>query len=321
MNPEEKENAFTFHFHNENSEKCSLMTGLEGYIYTGLNLLDTTQDVNEFTCNVHICAFYVNTSGKLPFLEFMLQKHSDIFQDIFTFPLFEPKENITIMEYSSKIVDIIYNSYKIISGSYEYKGCIKTENDVYLFYDFSKCSIGIHELYRNNDIWLVTMDEIVNQRHVCNFAIHSDVSLFFMNHPDLLYLRDKSNSIIETPIIVYKCTSYEKTNFTLYFGESESTNKYLSTPHYYFTDYKYAIDTYLKISQDTTSTFGIIRIVLFLGNMKYYTNKGDVEQCQYDSVYIGSDITGNELIWGIIKYEQQTPISSHYMKNTSNYII
>jgi hypothetical protein len=321
MNPEEKGNVFTFHFHNENSEECLLTNQLDEFTYPGLTLLDTTQDVNEFTGNVHVCAFYINRNGKLPFLEFMLQKHSDLFQDIFTFPLFEPRENMTIMEYSNKIVDIIYKSYKITSGSYEYKGCLKTENDVYLFYDFSTCNMGTHELYRNNDIWLVTMDEIVNQRNVCNFAIHSDVSLFFMNHPDLLYLRDKDNSIIETPIIVYKCASYEKTNFMLYFGESESTNKYLSAPHFYFTDYKHAIDKYLKTTQDESSTFGIVRVVLFLGKMTYYTCKDEVEQCQYDSVYIGSDITLHEPIWGVTKYEQQYPISSHYMKNNETYII
>jgi hypothetical protein len=209
-------------------------------------------------------------------------------------------------------------------------GYLKEDNTIYLFYDFSTCNIGIQELYRKNDAWLVTMDEIINHNRVCNFPIESCVTEFFTDHLEFLYLRDVDQSILEIPTIAYNGTSSRKVNFMLYFGASACEKHFLTGPHYYFTDYHGAkVDAVTEYKNDTMkptniyTKYGIVRSVLFLGMMRFYTDiSAEIDNNDYNSVYIRSDITNGSPMWGLKEYEQQFPISSHYFENEKDsYII
>ena len=75
-------------------------------------------------------------------------------------------------------------------------------------------------------------------------------------------------------------------------------------------------------STNVYSKYGIVRSVLFLGTMKFYTDVTEEHNNDYDSVYIRSDITGGSPMWGVKDYAQQCPISSHYFENEEDsYII
>jgi len=325
----EEDSGVLFHLHNQQETTNILPDAKYSYTYPGLELLDSSEPAPNDSTKVHICAYYVNTSAKSPFLQFILQKHDAMNGDIVIFPTFYSREDVSILEYSNMIVETIYSSYKLTNGAYEYKGYLKEDGNMYLFYDFTTCIIGIQELYRKNDVWLVTMDEIINHARMCNFPIGKDVTEFFIDHLDFLYLRDIDNNILEIPTIAYNGTSSRKVNFMLYFGASACDKHFLNGPHYYFTDYHGAkMDAVTEYKNDTMkstnvySKYGIVRSVLFLGTMKFYTDVTEEHNNDYDSVYIRSDITGGSPMWGVKDYAQQCPISSHYFENEEDsYII
>ena len=318
-NNEENHGLLRFHLNtysasDNDSDSFLSLNARERYLYTGLDILQQDVEIN-LSDKIHICPYYVNTSGKLPFLEFILKKQDSDNNDMLTFPCFYNTPELPITEYSNVMLEMIYHSYKLTLGTYEYKGGIKREKNVYLFYDFSSCNIGVHELYRNNDAWLVTMDEIMNHTHVCNFPIDPNVTDFFVDHIELVYLRDNNNVIIEIPTIGYNGAVAKKVDFMLYFGVTASEQEYLESPHFYFTDFQHSIknakvDYQNEVLKDRylDAKCGIVRSVLFLGNMKFYTNREDAGQSDYDSIYIGNNITNGPPIWGLTIKEQQCSI-------------
>ena len=295
------------------------------YIYPGLELLndDLMYTANKYDHgNIHICAYNINNNGQFPFIQYILRKYNETHKtkkDQITFPNFKYTKNYPIMDFNNLILEIIYKSYKIKTGKYEYKGFINNNNQFYVFYDFTTCNINIHELTRQNDLWLVSMDEILNHKNVCNFPIDSLVTNFFIDstHIDFNYLLDYDKNIIETPIIAYTDAPLNKLNFILYFGESESFHDELIEPYFYFSNYQKIL---LK-NQLLNNNYGIVRFALFLGYMKIYDiydiqeTETETEKCEYenniiyknscDSVYIGN-IDGNPK-WALTKYEQQCP--------------
>ena len=304
------------------------------YTYPGLNLLDDDLEycANNYEFgNIHICPYYITETEKMPFLQFILRKYDknhETKSDLITFPSFEYVRNFPTMNFSNYILDVMHAAYKIKNGMYEYKGFVNKDNQFYVFYDFSKCVINVHDLYRMNDLWLVTMDEIMNHSKVCNFPLDPAVTSFFsdVNNIDFGYLKDRDGNIIETPIVGYIGASSRHLEFISCFGISETMQEKLPTPHYYFTDYQKAIKMAGWSNKDNVegnavddnfkySKGGIIRFALFVGDVKIYSEntKGDVKS-SYDSMYIGSD-DGHPL-WALTHYDQQYPLTCHYINKT-----
>ena len=145
----------------------------------------------------------------------------------------------------------------------EFNGYYEYNNNLYLFFDISNCKENINSIYKNNNLWLSLVDEIVNQKNVYNIEIDEEVTNFFIKNADLCFLIDENYINYEIPIVGYVSKEKSKTNFTYIFGESARDKNSLLGPYFYFTDLKNA----LKNSGES-----IIRFALFVGNTKYIQN-------------------------------------------------
>ena len=280
--------------------------------------------------NIHICAYYINQTGKNPFLQYILRKYDESHEtkkDLVTFPSFNYERGLPIVNYNNLIMEIMRTSYRVKTGNYEYKGFINNGNQFYVFYDFSDCLIRCHDLRRMNDLWLVTMDEIINHKKVCGFPIDNVVTEFFsdLNNLHFTYLKDNRDNIYESPIVAYAGMDSKKVDFAATFGEIQTVQGDLPDPYYYFTNYQKAIKIggFTKVVEEVTKNDnvfdikktrgGLVRFALFAGYVKILSEKNKVNENDdlYNSIYLNDD-NGNPT-WALKKYEQQCPLTCHYI--------
>ena len=201
------------------------------------------------TGTINLCIYQINVSGKVPFIQYILQKYNSQHKkqpDVIKFPTFNYVKGMDIMSYCQSILDMTFICYsenmkEENKGEYVYKGFTNNNNQFQLFFDCSLYNIDVHKLYRENDLYLTLIDEIVNHQSICNFKIDEEVVDFFMNHPNFVYLVDADEYYIETPIVAYAGCNYNQLEFSSIFGISTSKPESLMGPYYYFTDYQNAI--------------------------------------------------------------------------------
>jgi hypothetical protein len=269
------------------------------YEYPGLKLLNTTDLQPEpFNTKIHICAFHINMSGTIPFLEYFFRKNKkndQINADKFVFPSFTYEGDIDPLIRAETIMELLMYAYKCPT-SFLYEGFLQddTHSNYYLFFNCSNEEIGVHDLYRDNEMWLLTMDEILNTKEVCgNFFVDQEVTQFFEENPDFIYLKNKYNKNYEVPVIAYIGTTATKSSYISIFGNGKSDEKSIFGSNYYFYDYntsaKMAIDE--ENSRKNTNTTSvkpvtimnwlnstemegcsIIRFALFMGKTHVITN-------------------------------------------------
>ena len=244
---------------------------------------------------INICAYHINTQGKYPFIQYILQKNNDLHEtkpNMFTFPSFNFGLNTNnIMSQCDCILKIMFAAYckninELGQPSYTYKGFTQQDNNFYLFFDCTHFQIVSHKLSVINDLWLVLIDEIINHKSVCNFKIDEIITQFFLTNKEFLYLTDIDNNYIECPIVAYTGCHDRLVNFKLVFGQSPDTDGIIG-PYYYFTDYNYALElaTWSKNKKieivhgkqltDENGQYnrgGIIRFALFTENTVLHSN-------------------------------------------------
>lgn len=283
---------------------------------------------------VHICAYYINKTGKAPFLQYALRKYDNMHEtkkDLVTFPSFFYEKGLPIVEYCNLLIEVILASYKIKTRTSKYKGFINKGNQFYVFYDLGNCEIRCHDLRRMNDLWLVTMDEIINHKKVCNFPIDSVVTDFFsdLNNLNFTYLKDVDDNIYETPIVAYTGMDATKVDFISSFGEPPSIQEKFPELYYYFTDYQKAFKnggfSKTKNSESNfTKSFslrdtqgGLMRFALFTGYVKMFSDNNKINEHDnlYNSIYISDD--NGHPTWVLKKYEQQCPLTCHFINKTA----
>ena len=360
------------------------------YEYPGLKLLNTTDLQPEpFNTKIHICAFHINMSGTIPFLEYFLRKNKktdEISADKFAFPSFTYEGDIDPLIRAETIMELLMYAYKTPTN-FLYEGFLQDTNfeNYYLFFNCSVEEIGVHDLYRDNEMWLLTMDEILNTKEVCgNFFIDEEVAHFFEENPDFIYLKNKDNNNYEIPVIAYIGTTSTKSNYACTFGNGKSDEKSMFGSNYYFYDYntsaKMAIEqeSARKNAHSTSSKpitimnwlnsteidgHSVIRFALFMGKTQVITNCSkdpsdssettyemlkqdltcatlshrelinylrisDRDSCwteEYDSVFLGKGVelddetvTNHSNTYVIKNYEQQIPLSCHFLESNEN---
>jgi len=246
------------------------------YIYdieklTNTNLEDYLK-VKNYPKKINICPYQINNSGLKPFLQFFLKKMNNKI-DFISYEGFY--DYYSIINKCYKILEVLFLSYMKVSY-YEYKGFIEKDDELYIFFDCTNSKIGIHSLNKNNDIWLVLVDEIINSSKVCDYEMEEKLLDFFNNNINLLYLKDENNMNYEIPMIGYTCKYDEQINFVSIFGESRNYNivDALLGSYFYFTSYENAIEN-IKREKENKKKNGIIRFALFMGNMKTPLNLKD----------------------------------------------
>lgn len=300
-NPSTASTASTSSYYYYDIESDLLKSDIENYMDT----------YGYETGTINLCIYQINVSGKVPFIQYILQKYNSQHKkqpDVIKFPTFNYVKGMDIMSYCQSILDMTFICYsenmkEENKGAYVYKGFTNNNNQFQLFFDCSLYNIDVHKLYRENDLYLTLMDEIVNHQSICNFKIDEEVVDFFMNHPNFVYLVDADEYYIETPIVAYAGCNYNQLEFSSIFGISTSKPESLMGPYYYFTDYQNAIkaggwvnkeiQNRTKESPQTSSQTssqkssqkmvdydehgrfikgGLIRFAIFPGNTKVATN-------------------------------------------------
>ena len=332
------------------------------YYYKGLDKLDKLYDAlksNIKIDNFYICGYRVNNSELYPFLNFLLKNDFETNEFLFPSLKLNGATLLTKIQNLSNIKSLLnlalYNI--ILDDKYEFKGLYYYKNNIYLFFDFTNCKLIINNTYKNSIIWNVLVDEIINTKNVCNIKINQDITNFFNENIDFIFLKDSNEKIFEIPSVVYVGKEFSKINFTYIFGTSKPDNNFLFGPYYYFTDFKNAVKQ--CIGNKNNDKGGLVRFALFTGLTKVILNnisdpidKSDIKKEltsklnnlyenltqritdyggkwveNYNSVYVGDieldngEKMKNTPIYVVKNYEQQIPLSYHFINKNDNYKI
>jgi hypothetical protein len=223
------------------------------------------------------------------------------------------------------------------------------ENELYLFFEITRFKAQLDDIYLNSQLRFALIDEILNRINVCNIPInYSVINLFCTQDADFCFLVDENNLKYEIPVVAFTSKPNNRLNYTYVFGESKSDNNEMFGPYYYFKDF-YKTFEHATSSIEIT---GIVRYALMLGTVKYVDNSPDdridmseikvaklvdenvnqqLERLtmritdydgkwaeKYDSIHLGqlvldNDEILNKQITAVKEYEQQIPLSYHYI--------
>jgi hypothetical protein len=178
-----------------------------------------------------------------------------------------------------------------------------------------------------NHMWLALSSEIVGDRKIYDTKMHENVTQFFENNPDFMYLKDMYDNDYELPVAGYSGSSKVNTEFMSVFGLSKTQRETYMGPYYYFTNYENALTIALfNKRSNPKSQGGINRFAVFKGKTVDDVVVPDETGSwvnEYDSVYIKylnleavpyekRPIIHKEIL--VVKnYEQQVPISYYLL--------
>jgi hypothetical protein len=168
----------------------------------------------------------------------------------------------------------------------EYQGII--ENTNVIVYEFKYENSDVNKVTSTDEYILVTIDDIINQRHTFSWKIESSVTNLFIDYEELIYLQDHRGELVETPMSAYRGEYYKMVGVLAGLGVPRSGPYSSLGPYFKFADYARSIrfgvvtlngkSQYVgdeKITRDDTPVFtrgGLVKYVLFLGNTKVLLN-------------------------------------------------
>jgi len=260
------------------------------YNYRVKNLLskdiETIRTPDQYK-NIILCVYLINNNGKLPFLQYLLANNGYDALTLPKLPLYSSFNKANLVPYSEVYLSGILQStqFEQFSNDISFDGFYEFNDDIYLFFDITKCQINIDETYLSNQVRFGLIDEIVNHKNICNIKIDFNTSFFFTQNILTNYLYDEQNKPYETPVVgfVGKPTE-QKVNFVMMFGESAKDKLAILGPYFYFTSFQRAIrqcgfytpeTNNGKMLTDENGKYkkgGLIRFALFIGKTKYIEN-------------------------------------------------
>jgi len=295
----------------ENSEE-NLEKSDKKYKYDIEDYLDTdlsNNDKFQYSHSLHICAYNVNTEeSKYPFIQFLLIK--DIFSNEIIFPyiLIDKYNKNNIKKEIELFLSVILLDIKA-KNKYILKGIKEFHNELYVFVEIQDNDLKID--YK--DTFLGLMDEITNSKHIYDVKVNSNVTDFFLENPEFIFLNSETGVSYEIPVVVYQSLEQKMLNFTFMFGIRKSDALAILGPYYYFTNYKNACDKF----KDKNEKYGIIRSALFIGSIKVPMNFPEDE---IDESTIKKELLMEEELNNNSNYEKLTMrISDHDGKWTNMY--
>lgn len=303
--------------------------------------------------DINLCAYHVNKYNKShPFLQFFLFKKNMYNGDNFKMVQFKYASSLEVISKSLMIMELLSKSY-YCKSDYVYKGFEYDGKSVYLYFDCSSFKLSTLGLSRNNDLWLVLMDEIQNHGSVCGFKVDNNVRNYFISNSDMLCVLNEKGKVYESPIVAYTGCNRRMFDFQSFFGAGCAGETGMLGNYQYFSDYANAVR---KAGWNDTSIGGIVRYAIFPGNMLVKMNNeddsvdGSIETydlmkemdtnskeykrnmlqmrlndrggswtINYDSVYIGKvelddgSYFDDYPLWAVKEYEQQIVLSSHLL--------
>lgn len=265
------------------------------YNYEAMEYMEKEIDyyLNNVCINkINICAFEINNDHKYPFLKYLLYKNPQ--DNVLDIPVVQldyklvNSENVIILSQIYLFNVLNLKNYDEYISTLQHKGFYITNNEIYIFYDLTKCNVVINDVYKINKFWFGIMDEILNIGHICNFRISNDTCQFFIENNIFCFLKNKDDMVYELPVVAYTGTHYNMVQYTHTFGVSKSYQNEIMGPYYYFTDYANAIKQggwssngkpefkYGKLLTESENgkyiKGGIVRFALFMDKIKIIQN-------------------------------------------------
>ena len=252
------------------------------YNYNAKNFLidDIDYCLHDNTFNyIKIVAYEINNNGVNPFIQFLLLK--DGFSPNLSLPTIPINYNhpnteqiinmSTILLFGLNLTDNYDSLTKniVFDGFYEYSG------EMFLFVDITKNKINLNDIYSDSLVRFALVDELLNQKHICNIKIDKSTVDFFTINYELTILKDANGEAYEVPITSYVGKQEKMLNFTYIFGVSKQNNNAILGPYYYFTDFANATK---ECVCKNTCKCGVVRFAIFIKNTKY------IENCQTDNI-------------------------------------
>ena len=282
-----------------------------------------TQIINDNMQTIQIVGYFINNSGKYPFLEFMLINDVDSNQDdMLVFPtlLFEPYANDInqvlcdqIISYLGKLskANIVFNADdKIIP-----QGFIDYETTRYFIVNINISKIDSSYFTKNSTVWFGLLSEILNNKNICDIPIDKCTCNFIMDQYHLFILNDPTTlNSYPIPDVVYYGSHLKMTKLQNWFG-IEKEKRTLGEYFYYTYSLQDAIrdggwipnflpeNKYNDFITDNEygryTSGGVNRIALLIDKM-LYINDNDLNNNQdilsfietnmalYDSIFVYS---------------------------------
>jgi hypothetical protein len=228
--------------------------------------------------NIYISCYNINCDGKYPFIRFILT--NSVFDKTLCFPqlpTFKDFEKKELLKYTKIYLFslLMLENFNDFTENVYFNGFYDYNNNLYLFFDITKLNYQINDIYSNNILWLVLIDEIINHNNMCNMIIDREVVDFFKLNENLCFLKDINDNTYEVPIVSYVSKPENKLNFTYIFGQTTSDKNGIFGPFYYFTNFLNSFKESILLSNNNEANFskpGIVRFATFIGNTKYFEN-------------------------------------------------
>jgi len=270
------------------------MTSVEYPINTVIS--KNTTDIRRKFHNVqtiNVCAYRINQTIETPFLEYLLYKHGDKFDNMVTFPRvqfdFKTNANEQFVEVAQDHLETILSAD--MNTDIVYNGYYHFNDEMFLFFELKTAInsdiINITTLSSSHKMMYVTISEIINQRQVLNNRIHNSVYDMFISNKNFIFLMQDNNKL-ETPFVLYYGANDRLHDFYTIMGISRQPMFAIFGPFFYLTSFKSAIryagwnttQAREKINGEilTSNAYGkykqggVLRYVIFIGNTRVRLN-------------------------------------------------
>ncbi len=273
---------------------------------------------------IRICTYQINTSCKLPFLEYlMILSHEKDGKKIFEFPKFNyvsSKRKSAEKQSEEYILKTLTHSehdahYDANDDVVKFRGIFKPKYNfgskpaVYFFFQkYFKKLKHPHQLTKNDHVWWVVASEIANFKKVMYMDVDPNVNELFIRNPEIMHLYDCKGRVLETPTICYFGDEFQKIKYLAFFGLLKAPVKSSFGPFYVATNFlssmKYACYTHnqqpfeLYSGEKLTSgeygkykEGGVLRMILFIGKMKVFLRNGEPDDSQISQELAKTDKT------------------------------
>jgi len=257
---------------------------------------------------ISICIYQINTSCKVPFLEYlMVHSNEKDGKIVFEFPKIEytlsKRKNVEKQaeEYVLKILKL-RDEDEYHDDVVKFRGIFKpkytSSTGVYFFFQkYFKKEKHPPQLSKIDHVWWVLVSEIANFKRVMYMEIDPAVNKLFIKNPEIMHIYDCKGQLLETPTVCYFGDQFQKIKYLAFFGLLKAPVKSSFGPFYVATNFlssmKYACYTHNqepfelyngeKITIGQHGKYkegGILRMILFVGKMKVFLRDGEPDESQ-----------------------------------------
>lgn len=323
------------------SSSSNFSTAKLGWRYAATEKLPQDAENHELLKHINLCPYLVNTEGPVPFLEYLLRKDTESSTIDFIHFALDVDSSSSVSDICESVLDIALDVFimppmttkntintanrttttRTNTPKYKYKGTVECDGDLYLFYDCSDYHIGVHSMTSFNDIWIVTLDEIINTKQCCQYTIHASVPHFFLRNTAFLTLTAATNKrhTHHAPSIFYSGQSRHKTDMAATFGIPRVTccwNDTNGIEMYKFTSY------WTASIKAENQLWGVVRYAIFANNPMLVNNTNEKEtnetetnnwRVENDSVLVYNDTTHTLQDVYVKHFSHIVPLTMHYL--------